>query len=100
MIIVKNTKLIKALTFGFAKGLTIYPFIFVKTNPDEQTIIHEKIHLNQQREMLFLPFFLLYLGEWIFKGYKHISFEREAYQNDLNDIYLTTRKHYSFFKYF
>lgn len=61
---------------------------------DRYVVNHERIHTAQQRELLFIPFYLLYVLEWIIrlvqygnarKAYYNISFEREAYKygNDL-----------------
>jgi hypothetical protein len=93
-------------------GLAMWPFIFFK-NPDYKynkfIINHEKIHIKQQIEMGILPFYLLYLLEWVFRRFKHknwhqaymnISFEREAYTNDLKPNYLKKRKFWSWTKYF
>ena len=91
---------------GF-KILTIWPFIFVrkdaKIQPKDMT--HEEIHGQQQKEMLLLPFYLWYLTEWavksIVKGksaYRDISFEKEAYNNQLDAEYPKKRKHYEWFK--
>ena len=75
---------------------------------DKFVINHEKIHDAQQRELLFIPFYILYLLEWLFrliqyrnwnKAYRNISFEREAYAHG-NDLgYLGRRKHYAFIKH-
>ena len=92
-------------------GLTIFPFVIIKTKKRkylEVLINHEKIHLRQQLEMGILLFFLWYLIEflvrWIkFKdsyiAYKNICFEREAYlyEKDLN--YLEKRCFWFFLKY-
>lgn len=75
---------------------------------DEELINHETIHTHQQREMLFLPFFVWYLVEYLVRlcqyrnrmqAYRNISFEREAYNhgNDLN--YLKQRRHYAWISY-
>ena len=75
---------------------------------DKYVVNHERIHTAQQRELLFIPFYILYLIEWSVKfiwycswkkAYYNISFEREAYKhgNDLN--YLKERKHYSWLKF-
>ena len=66
---------------------------------------HEYIHTLQQRELLFVGFYILYLLEWIFrlfqykfdnsKAYHAISFEREAYANQSNLAYKSTRCHYA-----
>ncbi len=75
---------------------------------DRDVINHERIHTAQQRELLFIPFYILYILEWLFrliqyrnphKAYMNISFEREAYSHGHNLDYLKTRKHYSFLKY-
>lgn len=60
-----------------------------------ETVNHEEIHYSQQKEWLFIGFFILYFIEFIFKGYMNISFEREAYNNSSNLNYLKTRKHYA-----
>ena len=92
-------------------GLTIYPFIFIKTKKLKNDVVllnHEKIHLQQQLELLWIFFFVWYLMEYAFllikfrkhdMAYKNISFEKEAYtfENDL--AYLNRRKPYSFLKF-
>lgn len=102
------------ISWLFAKdfrGLAIYPFIFLrdKSLRDNPKIIHhEKIHLHQQIEMLWIFFFLWYgiefLIRWIqFKNptvaYFNISFEKEAYANEMDFEYLKNRKFWSFTKY-
>lgn len=71
-------------------------------------INHEKIHIKQQLELLWLPFFIWYFVEYLVRlvqyrnwniAYRNISFEREAYQNEYNPNYLLTRERFSFFKY-
>lgn len=80
-------------------AITIYPIIFIKRKhiDDKIFINHEKIHLRQQKELLIIPFFIIYLLNYltnIFKykmldqAYKNIIFEREAYQNEKNLDYL------------
>ena len=59
------------------------------------TLNHEKIHTKQQIELLFIGFFIVYFFEWIFKGYRNISFEKEAYRHEMNLDYLKERKHYA-----
>lgn len=75
---------------------------------DKYVINHEKIHTAQQRELLFIPFYILYIIEWCFrflqykdrkKAYYNISFEKEAYINGRNLEYLRKRRHYSWIKY-
>ena len=102
------------ISWLFAKdfrGLAIYPFIFLrekslKENP--KIINHEKIHLRQQIEMLWIFFFIWYgiefLVRWIpFKNptvaYFNISFEKEAYAQEIDFNYLTNRNFWAFTKY-
>ncbi|QCE41696.1 hypothetical protein [Psychroserpens sp. NJDZ02] len=92
-------------------GMTVFPFIFLKSKGLKQhkTLInHEKIHLRQQLEMLILPFYVWYGMEFLinlikhkngFLAYKNISFEREAYCNDANLDYLKSRPFMRFLKY-
>ena len=96
-------------------GIAIFPFIFlnkpyfdVNGHLLEQTINHEKIHIQQQKELLVIFFYLFYFLEFgvrlIFTNfddaYKSISFEREAYDNEDNSEYLKDRKMFSFINYF
>ena len=96
--------------WGRIAGITLYPFIFVLKGykKDVRLINHEKIHVQQQKELLVIFFYIWYLLEMLiwsvyyrdsYKGYMAISFEKEAYANDSNLEYLKTRKWYSFLKY-
>lgn len=67
-------------------------------------INHERIHTAQMRELLFIPFYLVYLIEWLWRlaslknwyaAYKALSFEREAYSNGDNPDYLSSRPHFA-----
>ena len=92
-------------------GLSLWPFIFLKSDVfkrDTVLINHEKIHLRQQQELLIIPFYFLYLIEWLmrtiwyldsYRAYQNISFEREAYHKESQFDYLAKRKPYSFIKY-
>lgn len=99
----------KFLKFFLGKnviGITLCPFgIYIEnTNINilsvKYTINHEKIHWQQQIELLIIPFYILYIFEFFIKGYDNISFEREAYANDKNLNYLKNRKRFSWIKYF
>ena len=70
----------------------------------EKIINHERIHTAQQRELLFVPFYVLYVVEWVVRlvkerdfdaAYRSISFEREAYAHGDNMNYLASRKMYA-----
>ncbi len=45
------------------RGLTVFPFVFVKHRVDKVNDVfvnHERIHLRQQLEMLVIPFLIWY----------------------------------------
>ena len=94
MIIVKNN----IIPFGGYKAITLWPFIFTKSELTDIDINHERIHRAQQLELLVIGFYIIYGIEWLFKKYRNISFEKEAYSNENNLDYLKTRKHYSMWK--
>ena len=93
------------------RGLTVFPFVFIKHAFDTENKVlvnHEKIHIRQQLELLVLPFFLWYFVEYTVRllqyknanlAYRNISFEREAYANELNFDYLKSRRFFSFLNY-
>ena len=71
---------------------------------DKYIVNHERIHTAQQKEMLWIPFYIAYIIEWLFKllkyrnshrAYMDISFEREAYTHGHDLTYLTHRKHFA-----
>ena len=90
MLVIRN----KLIPFKGIKAITIWPFIFIRKGCsfNEIDLNHESIHGRQQLELLIIPFYIIYLIEQIFKGYRNISFEKEAYNNDNNLDYLKTRK--------
>ena len=110
-IVIQNSRIPALLSwFITIKAITIYPFIIFRDETDEQTINHERIHIVQQRELLVIPFYILYVGYWLVNKFIHkdnsrmayynIPFEIEAYQNDENFSYLLNRKWFSWRKYF
>lgn len=75
---------------------------------DRYVINHERIHDAQQKELLYIPFYLLYVLEWLFrllqfrnaqKAYRNISFEREAYKHGNDLTYLSRRKRGAWWKF-
>lgn len=82
----------KIIPFKGYKAMAMWPFIFARKKLSEIDINHEKIHLAQQLELLIIPFYIIYFIEWIFKGYKQISFEKEAYENQEDMNYLEWRR--------
>ncbi|EFA43054.1 hypothetical protein HMPREF0645_2495 [Hallella bergensis DSM 17361] len=68
---------------------------------------HEAIHTAQMRELLYVPFYVLYVLEWLWllprypkrhEAYRHISFECEAYAHQAEPDYLKTRKKFNQYK--
>ena len=90
---------------GF-KAINLFGLCFVRNGMkmSDKDINHEKIHTSQMKELLYLPFYLLYFGEWVVRlfmkgnAYRNISFEKEAYANENDLTYLTRRKHYGMWK--
>ena len=75
---------------------------------DRYVINHERIHTAQQRELLFLPFYIIYVLEWLARlcqyrdfnrAYLNISFEREAYAHGHDLSYLSRRRFYAWTAY-
>lgn len=65
---------------------------------------HEHIHTMQQRELLWLPFYIIYILEWLYglirlrsasRAYHNISFEREAYRHQADLAYRHHRRLYA-----
>ena len=84
----------KLIPFKGYKAITIWPFIFIRKDCsfNSTDFNHERIHLRQQLELLFIHFYIRYFIEWIFKVYKNISFEKEAYTYEEDLGYLKRRK--------
>jgi|TARA_R110000782_G_scaffold70854_1_gene142301 hypothetical protein len=91
-------------------GITIYPFVILrekyKTKKARRLINHESIHIKQQEELLVIPFYVLYVTEFLIKSiiyrsfkkaYYNLSFEREAYDNERKSKYISRRKSYACF---
>lgn len=98
------------LAKGF-NGISLWPFVILKDKimkNDPVLLNHESIHLKQQAEMLVLFFYLWYFFEFVVRffqyknkylAYRNISFEREAYRNELNMNYIKDRSFWDFLKY-
>lgn len=103
----------KLIPFKGFWAITILNMIFVREEyrrlegtPTEAVMInHESIHFEQEKELGFIFFYILYLLEWLVKlcfygkkAYHNISFEREAYANECDAEYLKKRKRYNWIK--
>jgi len=94
-----------------ATAMALFPFMLFKREEDKKApylINHEKIHFHQQLELLVLPFYVLYLFNYVInlirfkdhhRAYFNICFEKEAYANDQNINYLKKRRLYSWLRF-
>lgn len=102
--IIYNNKILDNLGFlRYINGITLYPYIILREKEKKNKVLlnHEQIHIEQQKELLIIFFYLLYILEFIFKGFSYhkISFEKEAYKYQKDLDYLIKRKKYSFVKH-
>lgn len=92
---------------GF-KCINLFGLLFVRKGcqMNINDINHEEIHIAQMKELVYIFFYIAYFFEWLFRvlftndcfshsAYRHISFETEAYDNQLNKNYLNSRKHFA-----
>lgn len=77
------------------RGTVLYPW----------DLQHEEIHSRQQRELLYVFFFIIYFLEWLFNlvfhrksAYRRISFEREAFKFAHTGGYLANRPRYAMWR--
>ena len=93
---------------GF-KAINLFGVVLVRKECRMTTtdLSHEAIHTAQMRELLYVPFYVLYVLEWLWllprypkrhEAYRHISFEREAYAHQAEPDYLKTRPKYNQYK--
>lgn len=108
------------IPFTGYKYINLFGFLFTKNKVLKMKLsdyIHESIHSEQYKELLYIFFLLWYILEWLIKipfswfykqksekkissvAYRSISFEQEAYYNQYNEEYLNKRKRYNWIKY-
>lgn len=98
------------LPFKGFSGINLFGVLFVRKNAivSDRMLNHEKIHTAQMKEMCYVFFYLWYVIEWLIrliqmkdahKAYRWISFEVEAYGNELDQNYLKSRKPWSWTKW-
>jgi len=107
--VIENSKIPVILSWFIPiRAITIWPFIIFRDKVDIETINHERIHIFQQKELLIIPFYLLYFFFWIknkikgqdnLEAYLNIPFEKEAYSNGNDLSYLLRRKRFSWINY-
>ena len=100
MIVIRNSLIPFGRKFG---AINLFGVLFAKHGMvlTPQVMNHERIHSRQMRELLFVPFYLIYLLEWLcrlvqfrgdhYKAYVNTSFEREAYAHGDDLSYLEHR---------
>ena len=108
-IIIQNSKIPVYLSiFINIYAITLFPFIISRDEMSDVTINHEKIHIEQQRELLVVFFYILYIWYWLMgkvKGmnnhdaYMNIPFEREAYTQMYDENYLDNRERHAWRQY-
>lgn len=111
MMVVKNS----LIPFKGFVAINLFCVVFVRKDYEfisvadyQRMLVHEGIHTKQMQELLYLPFYVWYLLEWLIrfvmyrdrhKAYQNISFEREAYANQHKLDYNKGRKRYAFLRY-
>jgi len=82
-------------------AMTLFPFIFMHPDDDEHLVRHESIHIEQQKELWLIGFYILYVYYFMRLYIKHrnwsaaylrIPFEREAYSYQYVVNYLEKRE--------
>tara|TARA_R100000005_G_C4925489_1_gene156838 strand:+ start:302 stop:646 length:345 start_codon:yes stop_codon:yes gene_type:complete len=108
-IIIIAPRFTKAISWVIEVGaITLFPFIISRKEMSESLLRHETIHIAQQKELLVILFYILYVWDFI-KGYLkygnkeiayyQIRFEQEAYEHMYDKKYLDNRKRFSWLKY-
>lgn len=102
---------VKQLRYLNIRAITILFFVLFEKKKDfanKKLVNHERIHIKQQIETLFIPFLVWYYVEYVVryfqykdwnKAYRNISFEREAYANEGDLEYIKSRKWWSWRNY-
>ena len=100
MKIIKN----KLIPFGNFLAINLFGYVFTKNDLKEWQKRHEEIHSEQMKEMLYIPFYIWYLLEFLVKllyyfnwnkAYRAISFECEAYKYQDWSYYISYRNKYA-----
>lgn len=97
------------IPFKGYKAMNLFGILFVRKNAviTDVDMNHECIHTAQMKEMLYIPFYIWYVIEWLLRlivclntkeAYRKIGFEKEAYNHEHDMKYLSCRKHYSWIR--
>lgn len=99
----------KVIPFKGYKCVNLFGVLFVREGctMSAADFNHEAIHTAQMKELLYVPFYVLYVLEWLLlwakfhdahTAYRHISYEVEAYLFQADADYLKTRPKYNEYK--
>lgn len=92
---------------GSYTAINLFGLVFTKVRLSPQEQNHERIHSAQMRELLWLPFYVWYVVEWLvllvryrhpLTAYFHIRFEQEAYRHQADLTYLRHRRPYAYLR--
>lgn len=104
MLIIRNRLLPIGRRFA---AINLFGVLFVKPGVriSPTLLQHEAIHSRQMRELLWLPFYIAYVLEWLWllvkyrgnahRAYRSISHEREAYRHQDTPRYLSSRPRFA-----
>lgn len=102
------TKVFKIKRIPFGRdflAINLFGLIFAVRPLNSVELNHELIHTAQQRELLYVSFYVWYVVEWLvlllkyrdgIKAYFHIRFEQEAYRHERDLDYLKKRRHFRY----
>ena len=88
-------------------AINLFGVLFVRgTDKDinERVLNHEMIHTAQMKELWYIPFYILYFLEWLYRltqqgnAYRNISFERVAYEYEMNLDYIANRRKWAMWR--
>ncbi|MBQ8676009.1 MAG: hypothetical protein IJ139_06130 [Bacteroidaceae bacterium] len=98
----------RLIPFGTYKAINLLGIIFTKMPLTHAELRHEQIHTRQMLEMLVIGFYVWYVVEWGIRlvqyrdshiAYLNISFEREAYAQQNQRLYLRYRPPFASMRY-
>lgn len=93
------------IPFPGYKAINLFGIVFARRAMDSVDMNHEAIHTAQMKELLYIPYYIWYLIEWMIliikygnssDAYYNIRFEKEAYEHEFDMDYLKNRKHYHY----
>lgn len=92
----------KLIPFEGFKAINLFGIIFARKPLTPDDLVHEGVHTQQMKELLYIGFYLIYPVEWVVRlfvngkkrAYHMISFEQEAY-----NFRGGKREHFGWLKY-